>query len=187
MKPLNVVQPEGPSFEVHGNEISWQKWKMRMSFNNREGLVLHNIGCAAVCTACFCRLTHLHLLHLSICSGVHIHALPFRMFLGLNWFAGRNEQVRTPFRSVMGVYAGGMIRYEDGGRVRPIIHRASTVEIIVPYGDPRAPFHKKCAFDVVDYGLGFSCSSLELGCDCLGHIKYFDAVLNTNKGEPSFI
>jgi hypothetical protein len=23
------------------------------------------------------------------------------------------------------------------------------VEIIVPYGDPRAPFHKKCAFDVV--------------------------------------
>lgn len=46
LKPLNVVQPEGPSFEVHGNEISWQKWKMRMSFNFREGLVLHNIGCA---------------------------------------------------------------------------------------------------------------------------------------------
>lgn len=67
--------------------------------------------------------------------------------------------------------------------MRPIIHRASTVEIIVPYGDPRAPFHKKCAFDVVDYGLGFSCSSLELGCDCLGHVKYFDAILNTNKGE----
>ena len=33
--------------------------------------------------------------------------------------------------------------------MRPIIHRASTVEIIVPYGDPRSPFHKKCAFDVV--------------------------------------
>ena len=68
--------------------------------------------------------------------------------------------------------------------MRPVMHRASTVEIIVPYGDPRAPFHKKCAFDVVDYGLGFSCSSLELGCDCLGHIKYFDAMLNTNKGGP---
>ncbi len=40
-------------------------------------------------------------------------------------------------------------RYEDQGRIRPIIHRASTVEIIVPYGDPRSPFHKKCAFDVV--------------------------------------
>ena len=76
-------------------------------------------------------------------------------------------------------------RYEDQGRLRPVMHRASTVEIIVPYGDPRAPFHKKCAFDVVDYGLGFSCSSLELGCDCLGHIKYFDAMLNTNKGAPT--
>ncbi len=42
-----------------------------------------------------------------------------------------------------------MRRYEDQGRIRPIIHRASTVEIIVPYGDPRSPFHKKCAFDVV--------------------------------------
>lgn len=42
-----------------------------------------------------------------------------------------------------------MHRYEDQGRIRPIIHRASTVEIIVPYGDPRSPFNKKCAFDVV--------------------------------------
>ena len=36
-----------------------------------------------------------------------------------------------------------------------------------------------------DYGLGFSCSSLALGCDCLGHIKYFPAVLNTNQGGMS--
>ena len=63
------------------------------------------------------------------------------------------------------------------------MHRASLVEIIVPYGDPRLPFDKKCAYDVVDYGLGFSSSSLELGCDCLGHIQYFDAVLNNSKGE----
>jgi hypothetical protein len=28
-------------------------------------------------------------------------------------------------------------RYEDQGRVRPVLYRASTVEIIVPYGDPR--------------------------------------------------
>lgn len=44
LKPLNIVQPEGPSFQVHGNEISWQKWNMRVSFNYREGLVLHNVG-----------------------------------------------------------------------------------------------------------------------------------------------
>lgn len=53
----------------------------------------------------------------------------------------------------------------------------------VPYGDPNAPFQRKCAFDVGDYGLGFCANSLELGCDCLGHIKYFDAVLNDSKGE----
>ena len=73
-------------------------------------------------------------------------------------------------------------RYEDRGRIRPVLHRASIVEIAVPYAEPRAPFHKKCAFDVVDYGLGYSCSSLELGCDCLGHIHYFDATLSDSKG-----
>lgn len=48
VKPLNIVQPEGPSFQVHGNEVSWQKWNMRISFNYREGLVLHNIGSASL-------------------------------------------------------------------------------------------------------------------------------------------
>ena len=46
LKPLHVVQPDGPSFTVNGSSIAWQKWHMRMSFNHREGLVLHNIGCA---------------------------------------------------------------------------------------------------------------------------------------------
>lgn len=73
-------------------------------------------------------------------------------------------------------------RYEDGGRIRPIMHRGSMVEIIVPYGDPRSPFQHKCAFDVMDYGLGFTANSLELGCDCLGHIKYFDGMVNNAKG-----
>ena len=41
-----MVQPEGPSFSVNGNEVSWQKWNFRVSFNYREGLVLHNVGCA---------------------------------------------------------------------------------------------------------------------------------------------
>lgn len=62
------------------------------------------------------------------------------------------------------------------------MHRMSLAEIIVPYGDPRAPFNRKCAYDVVDYGMGNCCSSLDLGCDCLGVIKYFDAVLCDKKG-----
>ena len=45
IKPLNVTQPEGPSFTVEGNLVRWQKWHIRISFNAREGLVLHNVGC----------------------------------------------------------------------------------------------------------------------------------------------
>jgi len=79
------------------------------------------------------------------------------------------------------------IGYEDQGRLRPIIHRASLSEMIVPYGDPR-PFHfRKNAFDVGEYGLGTLTNSLKLGCDCLGEIYYFDAVLADNNGDPRLI
>lgn len=43
LKPYIVQQPEGPSFRVNGNEVSWQKWRFRVGFNNREGLVIHNV------------------------------------------------------------------------------------------------------------------------------------------------
>jgi primary-amine oxidase len=29
------------------------------------------------------------------------------------------------------------VGWEEGGRVRPILHRASLVEMAVPYGDPK--------------------------------------------------
>src|SRR5947209_4615567 len=69
LKPLEIVQTEGPSFTVQGNEVRWQKWRFRVGFNSREGLVLYTIG------------------------------------------------------------------YEDKGRVRPLIYRASLAEMVVPYGD----------------------------------------------------
>ncbi|HEY1861402.1 MAG TPA: tyramine oxidase, partial [Gemmataceae bacterium] len=43
---------------------------------------------------------------------------------------------------------------------------------------------RKNAFDAGEYGLGMCANSLELGCDCLGHIKYFDGHLCTSRGEP---
>ncbi len=43
VKPLNVVQPQGPSFQVDGNSIQWQKWRFRVGFNPREGATLHDI------------------------------------------------------------------------------------------------------------------------------------------------
>ena len=54
----------------------------------------------------------------------------------------------------------------------------------IPYADPRAPFHKKAAFDLGDAGAGIMANNLELGCDCLGSIYYLDAVLSNDKGEP---
>ena len=118
LKPLDVVQPEGPSFSVDGNLVIWQKWSFRVGYTRREGLVLHGIS------------------------------------------------------------------YQDQGRERPIINRASLSELVVPYGDPEEKNYRKNAFDVGEAGIGSLANSLTLGCDCLGQIYYFDAVLNNSRGEP---
>ena len=44
LKPLEIVQPDGPSFEVDGWEVRWQNWRFRVGFTAREGLVLHAVG-----------------------------------------------------------------------------------------------------------------------------------------------
>ncbi len=44
LKPLKVVQPQGPSFTRGDHAVSWQGWQLRVGFNPREGLVLHDIG-----------------------------------------------------------------------------------------------------------------------------------------------
>lgn len=36
------------------------------------------------------------------------------------------------------------IRYEDGNKIRPLFYRISLSEMVVPYGDPRPPYHRKC-------------------------------------------
>jgi primary-amine oxidase len=71
------------------------------------------------------------------------------------------------------------IRY-DG---RPIVHRASLAELVVPYGAPEGGHFRKNVFDIGEYGLGKLTNSLTLGCDCLGTIAYLDADLNTMTGD----
>jgi primary-amine oxidase len=34
LKPLDVVQSEGPSFTLEGNKLSWDNWDLRISFND---------------------------------------------------------------------------------------------------------------------------------------------------------
>ncbi len=109
IKPLEVIQPEGPSFEVNGYQVSWQKWNFVIGFNAREGLTLHDLS------------------------------------------------------------------YTDNGEKRSILYRVSLSEMVVPYGDPTDTQKRKNAFDTGEYGMGTCANSLELGCDCLGYIKYFDA------------
>jgi len=121
VKPLEITQPEGPSFIVEGNLVRWQKWQFRIGFHVRDGLIFHQIG------------------------------------------------------------------YEDQGKLRSIMHRASMAEMVVPYGDPTGSNFRRNAFDTGEYGVGQFLDSLTLGCDCLGHIHYFDAWGHDWHGKPKQI
>ena len=43
LRPIEITQPDGPSFTVDGWGVRWQKWGLRVGFNAREGLVLHQV------------------------------------------------------------------------------------------------------------------------------------------------
>ncbi len=117
LRPISITQSEGPSFRVEGYQVTWQKWRFRVGFTPREGLVLH------------------------------------------------------------------LVEYFDRGRWRPIIYRAALSEMFVPYGDPTPAHNWKNVFDAGEVGIGVLANSLELGCDCLGEIYYFDAAVNDAAGQ----
>jgi primary-amine oxidase len=121
VKPLQVSQPAGVGFTVAGGLLSWDNWELRLGFNYREGLVLHQVG------------------------------------------------------------------FRDAGRLRPVAHRLSFAEMVVPYRDASPDHYRRTAFDIGEWGLGFMTTSLELGCDCLGEITYLDAVVHDWHGEPRTI
>ncbi|KIW34028.1 uncharacterized protein PV07_00830 [Cladophialophora immunda] len=72
-------------------------------------------------------------------------------------------------------YREGLTLHDITYDSRRLFYRLSLSEMFVPYGDSRAPYPRKAAFDLGNNGAG---------CDCLGHIKYFDAYHNTLKGQP---
>ena len=43
IKPLEIIQPEGPSFTVDAHSVIWQKWHLNVGWTLREGLVLFDV------------------------------------------------------------------------------------------------------------------------------------------------
>jgi primary-amine oxidase len=78
----------------------------------------------------------------------------------------------------------GLVLHRISYDGRSIIHRASLSEMFVPYGDPAPTHYRKLVLDEGEYGIGLLTNSLELGCDCLGEIRYLDGVVNDNDGKP---
>ena len=74
-------------------------------------------------------------------------------------------------------YGGG------GGARRPILHRASMAEMAVPYAGTDVVHSWRAPMDVGEVGLGLNANSLTLGCDCLGEIRYLDAVMALADGD----
>ncbi len=47
LKPIEITQPEGPSFTIDADGVlSWAGWQLQVSFDQREGLVFHNVSIA---------------------------------------------------------------------------------------------------------------------------------------------
>jgi primary-amine oxidase len=44
LRPVEITQPEGPSFTLDGQRLDWQGWSLRVGFDAREGLILHQVS-----------------------------------------------------------------------------------------------------------------------------------------------
>ena len=76
------------------------------------------------------------------------------------------------------------IGYEDEGRVRPILYRASLSEMVVPYGDTDQNWRWRSAFDVGEYGVGRLASPIEPKTDAPGNATLIDATFAGDDGQP---
>lgn len=44
VKPIEITQPQGVSFELDGRVLKWQNWSVHVGFNYREGIVLSDVS-----------------------------------------------------------------------------------------------------------------------------------------------
>jgi primary-amine oxidase len=76
------------------------------------------------------------------------------------------------------------VAYEDDGRVRPILYRASLSEMVVPYADPDRNWRWRSAFDVGEYSVGRLASSIEPKTDAPAYATLLDATFADDNGAP---
>ena len=98
----------------------------------------------------------------------------------------QNWRVHVGFNYKEGIVLNN-ITYSDKGIERGIFYRLSLAEMVVPYGNPEHPHHRKHAFDLGEYGGGYMTNSLALGCDCKGAIHYMDANFVNRAGASQTI
>jgi primary-amine oxidase len=161
LKPLQVAQPEGVSFALDPKtgECVWQKWRFTIGFNAREGLILRN---------------------LSVMDDECGLKSPGRWRKVL-WRASLSEMV-VPY----GELSLFCLAPFSSSRLPAWASDRLTLSWQC-VGCPRFPNFSKNAFDAGEDGLGRSANSLKLGCDCLGHIQYLDAVLCDEQGTPDVL
>ncbi|MCJ1479732.1 hypothetical protein MMC13_008418 [Lambiella insularis] len=100
--------------------------------------------------------------------------------------AWQNFKVHIGFNYREGIVLNN-ITYNDKGNERSLFYRLSLAEMVVPYGNPEHPHHRKHAFDLGEYGGGYMTNSLALGCDCKGTIYYMDAAFVNRAGASQTI
>ena len=74
-----------------------------------------------------------------------------------------------------------------GSRRRSVLYRAAMAEMVVPYGDPQPQHFWRHVFDEGEVGMGRTANPLELGCDCLGEIRYLDAPMILGDGTVAVV
>lgn len=79
------------------------------------------------------------------------------------------------------------LSFKDQDRERPVDYRASIAEMVVPYADPSPVRFWQNYFDTGEYMFARCTNSLELGCDCVGEITYFDGTIVDEQGHPRTI
>ena len=76
------------------------------------------------------------------------------------------------------------VAYQDGKTLRPVLHRASLSEMLVPYGDPDSNWSFRNAFDEGEYGIGRMAGPIEPLRDAPANAVFLDADFADDLGKP---